>query len=133
MLEGGAMPRKRELIDKPKKIPAAVPQSLKDSPIWIPPPPDADLRLSKAAAEWTAHKSLFVGERTLQDYRNSTKTLLKYFGNIKLTDVTIHHFRNHQVVRRQQGTGPTAINHELGVLRQILRFFGLWAGFHFAV
>ena len=35
------MPRKRELIDKPKKIRAAVPQSLKDSPIWIPPPPDS--------------------------------------------------------------------------------------------
>src|SRR4051794_27345695 len=107
------MPRKRELIDKPKKIPAAVPQSLKDSPIWIPPPPDVDLRLSKAAEEWTAHKSLFVAETTLHDYQNTTRTLLKFFGDIKLTDITIHHFRNHQVVRRQQAVGPRAINAEL--------------------
>ena len=56
------MPRKRELIDKPKKIRAAVPQSLKDSPIWIPPPPDVNLRLSKAADEWVAHKTMFVGQ-----------------------------------------------------------------------
>jgi integrase len=120
------MPRKRELIDKPKKIPAAVPQSLKDSPIWIPPPPDVDLRLSKAAEEWVAHKSLFVGPKTLRAYRYDSKTLLKLFGDIKLADITIHHFRHHQVMRRQQGVGPAAINHELGALRQILRFFGLW-------
>jgi integrase len=105
---------------------AATLQLINESPIWIPPPPDAELRLRKAAEEWTAHKSLFVAETTLRDYQNTTRTLLKFFGDIKLTDVTIRHFRNHQVVRRQQAVGPRAINAELGVLRQILRHYGLW-------
>jgi integrase len=100
--------------------------SAKESPIWIPPEPDANLRLRKASEEWVAHKSLFVGPKTLTHYRYSSKTLLKFFGDIKLTDITIHHFRRHQVMRRQLGVGPVAINHELGTLRQILRFFGLW-------
>jgi integrase len=97
-----------------------------ESPIWIPPAPDAGLRLREAAEEWVAHKTLFVGHETLANYRHDSQTLLKFLGNIKLTDITIQHFRHYQVTRRQQGVGPVAINHELGALRQILRFFGLW-------
>lgn len=69
---------------------------------------------------------MFVGSVTLMHYRHASRTLLKFFGDVKLSDITIQHFRHYQVTRRQLGVGPTAINHELGALRQILRFFGLW-------
>jgi integrase len=80
-----------------------------------------------AADIWLADKKPFLGPRTLIDYMNYIKILSSFFADMPLNKITIGNIRAYQNQRKDEdGVGAVAINHEVGLLRQILTEAGLW-------
>ena len=92
----------------------------------------ARLSFPDAAHVWLSSHKRQISERTAKDYRDWTKMLTKFFGSLRLDQIHIGHIEQYQA-HRLAGTegldqaGPVCINHELGVLCQILKRAGLWA------
>jgi integrase len=85
---------------------------------------------------WAWHESRkpFIAAKTFHNYDLNIKTLCKFFGDKDLTEITPQLVRDYQVDRLKQCAaagvqGHHTINHETGVLQQILRRHKLWANF----
>lgn len=85
-----------------------------------------DLPFAQAAELWLDGKKFVVSERTQLGYRVNLRPLIAFLGEIPLRRI---HIGNLLEYRRQRFAvaGANCINHELGVLQQILRSAGLWA------
>jgi len=102
----------------------------------------AHLTLREAAARWTAlrEQSLSLHARTHETTQDYLNALGRFFGGLRLCDITPGHLRQYQIARLHnsiliQGQekhpwkrpcGHSIINHELSVLSQILRHCRLW-------
>ncbi len=85
-------------------------------------------------------KARFIGRRTLKDYRQKTKALLKFFGEMRLGAIHVGNFNEYQMARltangytRSYGkrvvpspAGVIKINSELAVLKRLMKMGGCW-------
>lgn len=103
----------------------------------------SSLPFAEARKFWTLLRaqSTSLKERTHETDENYLKQLEKFFGKIRLRDITPGHMRGYQIARlhnlvRVAGeeihpwtkpAGHSIINHELSVLQRILQHCRLWA------
>ena len=78
-----------------------------------------------AANSWLQTRKCYISKRTFEEYKFNIKTLSKVFGEMRLGEITADQIRDYQQMRLGQ-CGPFAINHECGVLQQVLKRAGLW-------
>jgi integrase len=91
----------------------------------IAPTELARLQFREAAPIWLTSRRGQIGPRTLTDYGNWIKILGRFFDNLRLDEIHIGHIQTYQQERLQPG-GPTCVNHEIGVLNQILKRAGVF-------
>jgi integrase len=85
-----------------------------------------DLPFEQACKGWLETRRDHIGEKSFHEYGLNIKTLNKFFHKYKLEETANPNlFEAYQRWRIQQ-CGAPAINHELGVLQQVLRRIGLW-------
>lgn len=103
----------------------------------------SSLPFSEARKFWTLLRaqSTSLKERTHETDANYLKQLDKFFGKIRLRDITPGHIRGYQIARLHnlvrvggqeihpwaKPAGHSIINHELSVLQRILEHCRLWA------
>lgn len=85
------------------------------------------LPFGQAAQTWLETRQPFIGSRTTKDYRFYIETLSGFFGD----DVPLEKLANPDLIRayqleRNKTVGPSSINHECGILQQILKRARLW-------
>jgi integrase len=100
----------------------------------ISPPPTAqpqfnvalgNMLFPNAGSFWLQTRKPYISTRTYDEYKFNIKVLSKVFGEIKLGAITADQIRDYQQTRL--GTcGPVSINHECGVLQQMLKRAGQW-------
>jgi integrase len=79
-----------------------------------------------AAGEiWLESRKLNRSSKTIECNRGYLKHLAKFFGDRRLKDVHVGLLRQYQA-ERSRVAGPSAINHELNALAQILAMAELW-------
>ena len=84
------------------------------------------LLLFGEAVEYWINGKRSISAGTVRDYRECIKPLLKFFGQLKLTDIHVGHLQAYQDERGKQ-VGPIRVNRELGVvLAGTLDRAGLW-------
>jgi integrase len=93
--------------------------------MFSPPEATAKLTFREAATLWHDSRRLSLKPRTWEMYGHYISVLERFFGNIVLDQVHVGHFVRYQKWRID-GAGPSAINHELNTLAQILDAAGLW-------
>lgn len=67
----------------------------------------------------------FLHPRTYRDYEYCKKWLIGFFGTKRLPEITAEHIRKYQRARSER-CGPHMINHECGILVQMLKRIGRW-------
>jgi integrase len=87
--------------------------------------PFARLPFREAAPLWLESRKGQISPRTLSDYTYWKTYLGKFFDDIVLDQIHIGHIEAYQRDRAVVA-GPVCINHECGVLVQILKRAGLW-------
>lgn len=97
----------------------------------MPIAPDMTFRV--AASEWLRQRAKEVSKSTARNYEHYVHTLNQFLGDIQLRSVSlkmVHDYRKDRVAT----AGPSAINHEINTLTQILRDASLWeqikTGYH---
>jgi integrase len=94
------------------------------------------LRFCDAAPYWLREHQPEISEKTHFDYQYYLQSLTGFFGELPLSEIHIGHLRQYQEWRQQpyldkfgrtRSAGPSAINHELNTLAQILKRAKLWA------
>lgn len=91
----------------------------------ISPSELACLQFREAAPVWLFSRKGQVGPRTLTDYGNWIRILGRFFGELPLNRIHPGMLEAYQQ-ERTAVAGPVCINHELGVLCQMLKRAGLW-------
>lgn len=94
--------------------------------VMISPSELGRLRFCEAAPLWLQSKTGQVAPRTLSDYGYWINYLGKFFNELPLGKIHPGHLEHYQK-ERVLVAGPVCINHEIGVLCQILKRSGLWA------
>jgi len=87
----------------------------------------AKLRFPIAAARWLLQQGN-IEHRTIHDYGQWIATLTQFFGALELGQIHIGNIVQYQQERSRRA-GPRRVNQELGVLRRILTWAGLWKSF----
>jgi integrase len=94
------------------------------------------LRFSEAGRIWLKEHRVEISEKTILDYEYYLRALTQFFGDMALNEIHIGHVRQYQEWRQQpyadangrtRSAGPSAINHEVNTLAQMLTRAGLWA------
>lgn len=85
-----------------------------------------ELSFNEAWPFWFVEKEQTIGQKTRQLYNEYRKTLSKFFGQLRLSDIHLGHITAYRKERLTLGRGPTLINHEVDALRQLLRHAGCW-------
>lgn len=78
-----------------------------------------------AGNSWLQTRKFYIAKRTFVEYQFNLKTLSKFFGEMRLGEITADQIRDYQQMRLAN-VGPVAINHECGVLQQLLKRAGRW-------
>lgn len=79
----------------------------------------------QAALAWLETRKPYLSPKTYHEYSLQITTLSKFFGEVRLTEITGDLIRHYQRMRMTK-CGPISINHECGVLQQILKRIGHW-------
>lgn len=103
---------------------------------------DAWLKIVQFPAEFGTSRIGFVHPRTIRDYKNSIRSLCKFFGDERLRSITPDSLRKYQELRasgalaspeykrgrhqRGPGAGAGVINKEIALLIRLLRGCGAW-------
>lgn len=94
-----------------------------------------ELRFTQASTIWFAEHRADISPKTQADYTQYLRPLQQFFGEMVLRQIHIGHFQQYQKWRheawtdatgRTRSAGPSAINHELNTVAQILDRAGLW-------
>ena len=85
----------------------------------------AQLPFAEAGAAWLESRKPYISPRTERDYRKYIGTLGAFFGKRTPADINADDIRAYQRMRMARA-GGTLINHECGVLQQMLRRIGRW-------
>jgi integrase len=80
---------------------------------------------SVAAKEWVATKRT-LAPKSIERFQHHVETLTKEFGGRLVCDIGADDIMALQRKRVAESKAGRTINYEIGVLRQILRAFGLW-------
>lgn len=78
-----------------------------------------------AALAFLETRRPYIAPKTYHEYRLSIKPLAKFFGALRLQDITADDIRKYQRDRMKE-CGPFAINHETSLLQQMLKRIGRW-------
>ena len=81
----------------------------------------------EAAAAWLESRKPYLSPKTIYDYQGYIHILTKKFGMFRLTEIDGDLLRKYQRERMGEGCGPIGINHECGVMQQMLKRVGRWA------
>src|ERR1041384_5856806 len=84
----------------------------------------------EAGSAWLETRRLYLSPKTIHEYQLNIKTLSKFFGEMRLTEISPDLIRAYQRMRMTQ-CGPFAINHECSVLQQMLKRIGRWTQMEF--
>lgn len=84
------------------------------------------LDFEPACLQWLETRRNHISPKTAHEYRLIIKTLSRFFGAIKLSEITADLIRQYQRERTQRGCGASTINHETSALQQILKRIGRW-------
>lgn len=80
-----------------------------------------------AAPLWLRTQKAFTSPATYRRKRHQINPLTAFFGELRLEQVAdADLLREYQEHRLEAGCGPDGINHELGIVRELLRRVGLW-------
>ncbi len=88
-------------------------------------PPKLKPLFKLAAEQWLASRA-GLAPHTLETYRTYVRTLIARFGGRLISDFNEDDIAALIRQRQAEGLKPRRINFELGVLRMVLRDFGLW-------
>jgi integrase len=98
----------------------------------------AGMLFPRAAEAWLTSRGPYISAKTYHEYEINIRTLARFFGELRLEEITADHIRAYQLARsqerRQRGAhdqtaglcGPFSINHETSVLQQMLKRIGRW-------
>ena len=78
-----------------------------------------------AAREWLQTKGA-LAEKILVRYKGCVQNLTDHFGGRLVCDIGPQDIANYQRKRLTAGKSHRTVNYEVGTLRGILRYFGLW-------
>jgi integrase len=93
------------------------------------------LRFSQAGPYWLNEHRPQIAAKTILDYEYYLRALTQFLGELPLNEIHIGHVEQYQEWRQQpyvdansrtRSAGPSAINHEVNTLAQILERAGLW-------
>jgi integrase len=85
----------------------------------------AEMLFADAAKAWLATRQPYISAKTSHEYELNIKTLSRFFGEMRLTEIDADMIRSYQKIRLGQ-CGPFSINHECSVLQQMLKRIGRW-------
>jgi integrase len=90
------------------------------------PPIPKFVNFRQASELWLARKvERFPRPKTLESYRLYLKSLLPFFGDMRLRQIDAASVLAYQM-KRSHEAGPSLVNHEINVLSQILRLAVCW-------
>jgi hypothetical protein len=92
---------------------------LEESYNYVPKRKVAPL-FSKASDEWMKERKGTAAEKTLSIGTRALKHLLRTFGPMLLSDITVRHVKRYRSARKAEGMAGRTVNLEVGVLRQVL-------------
>jgi integrase len=81
---------------------------------------------SEAAARFMETRAIEVKPKTKATEQHQLKPLAAFFGSFRLGKITADDVRAYQLKRREQGRGPRTVNHEVGLLRRIMKRGKVW-------
>jgi len=84
-----------------------------------------DYTLAEVWTIWWERKQQQISAKTQRCYREYSRSLLSFFGAMKLEDIYLENIVSYRTSR--VSAGPGLINHEVNCLSQILDSAGLWA------
>lgn len=100
-----------------------------DSDAWVeallPTVVLATQHFKKAAETWLEIRRPYLSPKTFKEYKLNIKTLGAFFGEMRLTEITADQVRAYQRMR-QLACGAPSINHECGLLQQMMKHIGRW-------
>ena len=79
----------------------------------------------KAGSSWLQTRKSYISAKSFHEYELNISTLAKFFGEMRLGEITADQISAYQQMRLGQ-CGPFSINHECGVLQQMLKRAGQW-------
>jgi integrase len=88
----------------------------------------ARMPLRTAAAAWLDTRRPFLGKRTIRDYAKYVDILVRHFGNLPLEKLANPDLLRAYQVERSKTCTATTVNHELGVVVQLLKRIRRWEG-----
>ena len=89
------------------------------------PAPLPSSTLSEAGAMWLDAQAEKCRPRTVLNNETELRNLIRFFGDIPLSEFHIGHFEHYQATRSKEA-GGSAINHELSTLSHLLKMADLW-------
>ncbi|MGA9738706.1 MAG: tyrosine-type recombinase/integrase [Candidatus Sulfotelmatobacter sp.] len=78
-----------------------------------------------AAPIWLESRRPYLAPRTLKDYDLQINMLAKFFGDMRLTEISADDIRSYQRMRMSRA-GGSCINKECSILQQMLKRIGRW-------
>ena len=96
------------------------------------PSQDERLHFSEAARQWIEHANLSQRENTARFRRCKMAVLVKFFGAMRLREITPARIEHYQK-ERTRTIGNATVNGEWWTLRAILKRFGAWTDAHVQV
>ena len=85
----------------------------------------AQMLFPEAAEVWLVSRTPYICGKTYHEYELNIRTLSAFFGETKLADITADQLRTYQHMRHER-CGPVTVNHECGIIQQMLRRIGRW-------
>lgn len=92
--------------------------------LLVPTTALTQLPFQSACYAWLESRKAHLAPRTYEEYSFNIKTLSRFFSELRLTEIDGDLVRAYQRMRMAT-VGPTAINHECGVLCQIRKRIGI--------
>lgn len=86
----------------------------------------SEMVFARAAEVWLASRTPYISAKTFHEYQLNIRTLQKFFGEMRLREITADQIRAYQAMRTSQQCGPSGVNHECSVLQQMLKRIGKW-------
>jgi hypothetical protein len=84
-----------------------------------------EMTFTEAWPIWFREKRQTLSERSQGCYREFQRHLAKFFGPLKLSEITLDSIIDYRE-QRSQTAGPGLVNHEINAVAQILRRVDLW-------
>ena len=88
---------------------------------------DRPLLFTSAAKDYRVEREAHWALKSAERMRNAYDHLIKFFLKMLLSDIRGEDVSRYQRLRLKEGASPRTVNIEIGLVRQILRKYRLWA------